>query len=724
MTTIKITDQLGLDEDVTLASFSALLQYFKQLPALRLDNLDLAKWGGLTLDQPAVTMLSSGVSFSEPVVIGAGSPELLIQAGAHGTFALFKRVPGAKGLSDVLAGDIDIPQNDCYVSLGMDATVGVNVQAAVAALTFGVTPGTTAKIVNYRLFPLNQGVTLVDALRETVGAYLIPASADDLASLASGSVVTVTGTGTLTLRVTANLLAITNPLASLTLPAPLPSASVSAGGSVSIGASYQVEGSYQVCAQKLDNGKVRVGWYREESSQIQVSAAVSEGLSGGIGSTDLFSTIVGMISANPAADLQELAAAKLSDSQIAGINSAIKASVQRKLELSLSAQFSSKQSSDAVFLYEVDVAALTAESRQALEQGLHGDLSALHAGELPGISCVNSIWESARTTGLNWDVNLLGVWNVGSVATLTTSGKVLYDPATGALVVTDQATASRVQSEQVNFGADTQKLRHVMAESFLATAVYRGAEGKMSGPSLKFSHSYFDLVNQTGRDEMLEMLRTGVALGLLAGDEGEAPQDIADFGRTMVHATTDYDDRLATGMFLDSNGGPLPPGFYEQMGRNAVQSLVKDTDADAARLRPAVDDSLWAQMKEQGQPGFPMLFPMLSPPLVGAITADYSTIVWWADAMAEAAERLASIRQWYGANPAASVDDPKFQQLRGALADHLKQVAATTKEEFGQPWGLLAMYEAASRRSGAAITIAGPKLVRMKERALTAVANP
>src|ERR1700722_16298521 len=103
MTTIKITDQLGLDEDVTLASSSALLQYFKQLPSLRLDSLDLATLGGLTLDQPALSMLTSGVSFSEPVPIGAASPELLIQAGAHGTFALFKSGLGARGLSDVLA---------------------------------------------------------------------------------------------------------------------------------------------------------------------------------------------------------------------------------------------------------------------------------------------------------------------------------------------------------------------------------------------------------------------------------------------------------------------------------------------------------------------------------------------------------------------------------------------------------------------------------------------
>src|ERR1017187_3884783 len=88
MPTIKLTDQLGLDEEVTLADSSALLQYFRQVPSLRLDSLDLAKLGGLTLDQPALTSLSTGISFDKPIPIGAGAPDLSIQAGVHGSIAL------------------------------------------------------------------------------------------------------------------------------------------------------------------------------------------------------------------------------------------------------------------------------------------------------------------------------------------------------------------------------------------------------------------------------------------------------------------------------------------------------------------------------------------------------------------------------------------------------------------------------------------------------------
>jgi hypothetical protein len=724
MPTIKLTDALGLDEDITLADRSALRQYFQQLPSLRLNNLDLAKLGGLTLDQPALTSLSTGVSFDKPIPIGAGSPDLSVSAGAHASFAIIKRVPGTTSLPDVSADDVDLPADSCYVSFGIDASVGANVGAGAGSLTFGVAPSSTITIVNYRTFPLHQGVTLLDALQGTVGGFVIPAGVDDLNALPQGALTTVTGTGSLTLSVTANLLAIANPLASVTLPGPLPALAVSAGGTATVNASYEISCSYQICARKLDSGKVRLGWYREQSSEIQVGATVSANVSASLGSTDLFSTIVVKISADPAADLNELAQAKLSDDEIAAIRDAVKAAVQRKLELALSAQLSATQSEDASFSYEIDLAALTPDSRKALEQALRGDLSSLHASSLPGISCMSSAWEKARTTGISFHVNLLGILNVGSIATLTKSGRVLYEPATGALVITDQLSAARIQSTQVNFGADTQKLRKVMSESFLITVAYSGAQRKTGGPALRFSHSYFDLENQTGVPQMLHMLRTGLALGLFSLQESAAPPGIQDFGRTMVHATTEYDDALATVVFLDPNGTPLTHPFYEQMGRNALQYLVSDTDQDAVRRKPAIDDALWAQMRAQGQPGIASLFPAVPPSFVAAITADYSAIVWWADAMTGAAQRLAKIRQWLDANPAASVDDATFQSLRADLADHLKRVVADTREEFGKPWGLLAMNEAAAHKPGATILVVGPRLVRSKERLLAAVSKP
>ena len=80
MPTIKLTDQFGLDADVKLAPFSSLLKYFQQLPALQLTNGDLSKVAGLTLDQPALTILNTGVSFDQSVPIGDRPPSLFLPA--------------------------------------------------------------------------------------------------------------------------------------------------------------------------------------------------------------------------------------------------------------------------------------------------------------------------------------------------------------------------------------------------------------------------------------------------------------------------------------------------------------------------------------------------------------------------------------------------------------------------------------------------------------------
>ncbi len=720
MATIQLTDDLGLDANVKLAPFSSLLQYFKQLPSLQLSNIDFSKVGGLTLDQPALTILNSGVSFADSVPIGPDATAISIQAGAHGLLALISRTPAQLSLPDVCADDVEIIDGTCFMAFGVDASVGVSVGPDAGLLQFGIGPGKSISIRNYQSFPLKQGITLLDAVRKTVGDFIIPARAADLASVPEGCVATVTGTGSLKLAGTANLLAVTNPLASATLPAPLPAISVTAGGSAQIGASFQVQCTFQVSVRKLSSGRLQLGWYRRKSSEIAVSATVSESVSVDLGSADLFSTIVKLVSANPVVDLNELQQGGLSAAEMKAIQCAVQAAVARNLELALSTQISSTGSTDAAFLYDIDVAALTPASTTALDEALRGDLSGLHAGALPGITTVQSVWEKARKNGVQLQVNLLGILNFGSISTLVRSGKVLFEPVTGDLVITDGATAERIRSTTLNFGADTQKLRNVMAESFLLTAAYKGSKQQVGGPALSCSHSFFDLENSTSPDRMKRDLRVGDALGLFSAADANLPAGIDDFGRSMIHAATKYDDALASSLFLDPTGAPYPQELYEERGRSAIQLLVSEDDDDAIRRRPAIEDPLWAQMKETGQPGFATLFPGLPAPLLGAITADYSTIMWWSDAMAGAAKRLAAIRSWFNQHGGAAPDDPDFQKLRQDLAAHLAKVAANTTEEFGEPWGLVAMDEVANRTAGATILISGPKLVRMKQRSLPA----
>ena len=715
MATIKLTDQFGLDLDVQPADTSALLKYAGQIPTLRLQDLDLKKVGGLTLDQPALTRLATGIAFQDPLTLGAGAPALTVAAGVSGSIQLLRDAKDLPAHDD----PIELAADECYVAFAIEATASTDISGSSGVLQFGAAPSSLVEAASYSRFPLKTGVTLIDAVRQTVGNFLIPLRCSDLSGLGDGQIARVALSGKLAISGSANLLAITNPLASASLPAPLPGVSVTAGGSVTVGVSCTILAGYEVLARKLDNGAVRLGWYRKKGTEYSVSARASEGISASVGATDVVAQLIGAISASPKADLAELSAAGVPDAQASAIAEAVKAAACRNVELAISLELSAADSDAAAFLYDIVPSALNDQSQTAVDQALRGDLTGLHAAGLAGVTPVRSVWDKVRQRSVELGVNVLGILNYRSVTALALDGQVLYEPATGALVITDRATAERIRSTQVNFGADTQKLRHVLAESFLITAAYHAAT-LVQGASLQCSHSFFELQNSTSRDDVVRKLNIGVALGLLSPDEANAPDGVSVFGRTLFSVSTNYNNELLQRMFLDGSGTPVPRETYESAGRKAIQLLVQPDDADAVRRQPALDDDLWRQMTATGQPGFAGLFPGVAAPLVGAITADYSTIEWWADAMRNTAQQLAEVQRWTSQHPAAPADDSEFQNLREKLAGYLRNVAANTREEFGQPWGLLAMNQLATRPAGGRIVISGPAFVKDKRRELAA----
>ncbi|MEI9973772.1 MAG: hypothetical protein WDO73_17990 [Ignavibacteriota bacterium] len=99
MPTVQLTGDLGLDTSVTPAPFSALLSYLKQLQAMHLTNGDFSKAAGLTLDQPALLTVSSGLSFDKAVTAGPAGAPISVSAGAHGSLELIKRTPAVSSLA-------------------------------------------------------------------------------------------------------------------------------------------------------------------------------------------------------------------------------------------------------------------------------------------------------------------------------------------------------------------------------------------------------------------------------------------------------------------------------------------------------------------------------------------------------------------------------------------------------------------------------------------------
>jgi hypothetical protein len=706
---INITDQLALNITAELAPFASWLKYAGELPGMLLTGSDLSQLPLLRLSDPAVQSLQPALSFQKPLGLGTSGVQLIIGAEAGGSFQVIPRTLSRTALfpEDDYGEAIEIPEGLCYVALGFGATVNVGVQQTSGSLTFGFDASSGLRIDSYRSFSAGPDApTIAEALRSSVAEFVIPADAGDLKALPAGVIVAVTGRGSLKFSGSANLLAIANPLATLAAPSPVPSLGVTATGTVSVGASWEVATEYQVRAQKLETGRVRLGWYRKRDSDSSVTANASAGVSAGTGQTDLFHSIIAAISSSAKADLQELQNAGLSTGQLAAIDSVVKAAVNRNLELSVSAEFGSLNENEAAFLYEIDPGALDATGENALRTALGGDLGPLSGSgtQLAGITEVRSILSKTRASHFALNVNLLGIFNFASVSKLALNGTVTFAPSTGELVIADKATASRIQTLALNFGADEDKLRKVLAESFLITAAYRGSRSVVSPPQLSSAHVYLRLDNSAGRDDLRHAAAISSALGL---GEPPIPAGIAGFGRTCVSAEARYDDAAALSLFLTPDGAPRDPRDYETAGRRALALLVLPDGGDAFRLRPATDDQLWSQMVDKGPSNFNQLLPQDQ---ADGVRPDYLAIRWWTDSMGATAEILAQMNRLAGPSGIAP-GDPDFEKLRAELASHLRDVAAKAHEQFGAPWGLIAMFLASGGKACAEMRITSPRFV-------------
>lgn len=680
MPNIRLTDRFGLDLDVQPNSSSAFARYFRNLTRFRFSDLNAAELQDTSLANLPVKQLQAGLTAElEP-------GPALIEVGAAAGLAIIPPM------------------------------VTLSLTAKASAGAFGFTAGASFLVANSRSFP--PATPFGTALRSVVTGFTLPGDAGDLAALEAGVISTVEGRGTLKFSGAANLMTAVNPLASLSLPLPQGLPEIKTGAALEVAASVELSTEYQVRVEKLDGSRVRLGWYRRQGTELAVSVTAKAGLLSGAGggAGALAGQVLGgLLAEPPSGDFWRDAG--LNQEQIQQIESAVQAGVERRLEVAVAFELGALGARQAAFLYEVDLGALDDSSRQALRQALQGDLSPLTAAEdaLPaGIRLVESIFTTIRQTRHSFRINLLGIYNLRSLSELTRTGRVLFDPASGDLVITDAVTGSELMTARVNFGADSQRLRRLLADTFLITAAYRASRLVVGAPHLETCHTYFERTADTERQDMKDNLDVAQALGLLSETaQQEKLGTTEQFGTTTLYAETRYNDRRAERLFLNDQGQPRDQAEYERAGREALQLLVQRNDPDAFRRRPAIDDDLWRRMKSLGQANFGSLF---SGTQLGAVIADYTLIVWWAETMRQTGEKLAEMHRFFAVHAAPSPDDPEFRKLREGLAAHLASVAKNTKPQFGDPWGLVAMDRVAGGQAQARVEITGPLVALRLER--------
>ncbi|HKG14231.1 MAG TPA: hypothetical protein VKB12_12970, partial [Pyrinomonadaceae bacterium] len=400
------------------------------------------------------------------------------------------------------------------------------------------------------------------------------------------------------------------------------------------------------------------------------------------------------------------------------------------LELAASFELSASNADEAVFDYEVDLAKLGPEGRQALHKALDGDLTALAGGAAPvpaGVTLRRSIFTETQKKKHTLKVNLLGIYNFISIGSLGKKMRVMFVPETGELLITDSATATRLTASTSNLAADHAKLRKVLAESFLITAAYRCSRTVSQSPALEISHSYFELHSKTGRQTLKDNLDVVETLGLLTKQEKEKLlAGSNDFGSTTLYVEANYDDALAASLFLNSKGEAREEAEFERAGRDALRLLVRQGDDHDYRRFLGSDDAFWGELKQAGNPNtfrsiekvkaIRNATKLTLESIVGVLAADKALIRWWAQELRATALKLVEIRKAVKANPNAGHDGNVFNGLRRDLADHLKGVAARTKEEFGDPWGLVATDLLTGKAAKVKVRVTGPRVVLRRGR--------
>ncbi|HKG14455.1 MAG TPA: hypothetical protein VKB12_14095, partial [Pyrinomonadaceae bacterium] len=373
MPKVKLTDSLGFNGNVELPEDAGVVKYIRSLRQIKVSDLNLNALTQVPLDKVPLKSASAGLSFEQPVPIGINHVEMTVKAEGGGRLRLFG--PKDKQLFDpeLFGEPIKIGDEQFYVSIGVTAALETNLSAEARDLGFGFDAGGQISLAVYKPFAKfgTPGAfkPFVRAVEETARDFVLLGDIEDLSKMSEGLVATVEGAGKLKFSAEAELLSAVNPLATVDPPGP-GELNVGAGGSVKVGATYQLSGEYQIRAQKLDKQKVRLGFYKKRGKEFTLSVSAKGGVSAGVGGFDLFERVLKAVSRDPEVDRKQLEEGGLDAGQIKEIEDAVKAAVSRKLELAASLELSASSSDAAAFDYDIDLAKLGADGRQALHKAL------------------------------------------------------------------------------------------------------------------------------------------------------------------------------------------------------------------------------------------------------------------------------------------------------------------------------------------------------------------
>jgi|HubBroStandDraft_4_1064222.scaffolds.fasta_scaffold00067_28 hypothetical protein len=728
MPDIKLSDNASLSITFGAATGSAFNRYVASTTPISIQLKEKQPTsGGLA------QFIPSGLSFTDKFRLGGATPTLTVKDGVEGTASL-KTGTMFDPNKDDFGDSLTIPDGQAYLSAGFKTTVDAGVTDTIGQLKFGVDATSVVTLTNYALFPVTQPVGA--AMKQVLQNFVIPGDLDDIRTMQPNTIATAEGSGAIKFSFKGSYPLLSLPMATVAI-GPLKGFSAGSGG-LSLAVTAGVSGGYQIRVRKLDSQTCELSYQKKRGTSFQVTAQAQFAPAAAIGGFDVLKPFMQAITKEPVVDKDTFAKnTGLTDDQIAAIAAAVKAGIDRSLCLSLTTDVNLASEDAAAFSYQIDLNQVKpgSDAAKAVDEALLGDLSRIEFQDFPGITRLRTVLSSLREQKYTFKVNLLGIYNYGSVTDLLSKGRMVVDHDTGVISILDQASASRVQFSAdliAKPGKQASQLRAVIATGVTMTAAYSFGKSIPDDPDLKCNCWFFDENQRSKHADFTAYVRDvttfGLSLSVQAAQQFQAtaklPEDTLGASTLLMQST--YGAPAFRAMFLDDSQQPKTYLAYEKIAREALaMQLVGDSNS-LVRIHALKDPDLYLQFVRVGdkQDIFQILDQQnIKDDTVKEFIFDDSVMVrWWASAMADVAQRLKKLIDFRTANPKIDANDKTFKKIRQQLNSAMQEVASRSSDPYvdhlGGPWGLRVMAESSGFHDSSSATVVSSHF------AFTASRNP
>jgi hypothetical protein len=713
MSTIQITDVVGAIVNLQIRDGSPLAKA-KLTHLLSTAKSFIDSFAG-PVDQFDIKTVSLGAQLSAPSFLIDGVADLKVWGGINCDFMVVTSVDRLLFPDDGFAPTVPIAANQCWIGFAIDAALGTSLSAAADGFGVMLQGGAKLAFTTYSLLQAAPLPHLKDAFVTALEQFSVADSAVSLRQQIPGTVNICDLNGTVSVTGSYEIPLNLNALASADLPFNF-KVSVAPTATAKVSGCLAVTGDFLVRSHKLSDVLLRIGVYKKKGSTFSATLTANAGIEVGSGSTDLLGTVLN--AALPGIDVSKCG---ISADTAKNLNDVIRDSLDRSISIGLNATCTAANTHEAAVLYEIRMdQGDAANTDLALKSALRGDWTPLDS--LANARRLRNIIEETKERKHALCLNLLGFYNASSVIDYISKCTILRDE-TGQLTIVDSEKASRIAATSTPYSADSDKLRTALAQDFITTASY-AAVGSKFNASLTIVQGFMDYSRNMSPQRLRNDVLLGSVLGLIPSDAFDAAlAKNTPFPHARVSLNLHYDSAAVMSIFFSDTAKCVPRTReeLESVGRKAMLGLLDPAETgNAARIRILASDAAWSAMDDDGNPfNFDKIRDLrgLSATELGAVSADWVGITWWANTISKVAPLLAcTLTALDGTSAKDPTTDPEFTKEHKKLAAILGAVARETKSAFVNTWGPAVISALSGYRGTAQMDVAWDSNIQHFER--------